>query len=74
MRGILGGNYVHCAAPRSPEASPTQHFAVSASFSVASHSGTLRVDGRSAASTWSASALISSTLTSAMGEPRSAVI
>ena len=47
-----------------------------ASWSFATHSGSLRdaVDGRSAASTWSASALISSTLTSAMGDPRSAVM
>ena len=53
-----------------------QQFSATASWSFANHSGSLRdaVDGRSAASTWSASALISSTLTSAMGEPRSAVI
>jgi len=53
-----------------------QQFSATASWSFATHSGSLRdaVDGRSAASTWSARALISSTLTSAMGDPRSAVM
>ena len=74
MRGILGeGANVHCAAPRSPDASPLQQFSATASWSFANHSGSLLVAwARTSAA--ARSALCNAICArGAVGEPRDAV-